>query len=193
VRSPGYDDAIHKHFLFEFTKTKTYWSTIATMQSYVNKILVPYFHQEQHKLQLPETQPCIWQIDVWSVHTSKEFRSWMWETHPWIVLDYVPGGCTGLFQPCDVGMQRVLKQAITRAQSTDLVAEVSRAIAAGVEACEIRIDTTIGVLRDRSVQWILKAHEITNTPILVKAVSNFQLAPFITSASLYIQLTHMST
>lgn len=53
--------------------------------------------------------------------------------HLWIILDYVPGGCTGLFQPCDVRMQRVLKQAITCAQSSDLVAEVSDAIEAGVE------------------------------------------------------------
>jgi len=172
THSAGYDDAINKGFLFEFTKTQTYWSTISTMKSYVNKILIPYFHKEQHNLQLPETQPCIWQIDVWSVHTSQEFRSWMWDTHPWIILDYVPGGCTGLFQPCDVGMQPVLKQAITRAQSSDLVAEVSDAIEAGVEANEIRIDTTLGTLRDRSVQWLLKAHELTNSSVLVMAVSS---------------------
>ena len=104
AHSPGYDDAISKGFLFEFTKTQTYWSTISTMQSYVTGILIPYFHEEQHKLQLPKSQPCIWQIDVWSVHTSQEFRSWMWDMYPWIILDYVPGGCTGLFQPCNVGM-----------------------------------------------------------------------------------------
>jgi hypothetical protein len=162
---------MNKGFLFEFTKTQTYWSTISTMKSYVNRILIPYFRKEQHNLRLPETQPCIWQIDVWSVHTSQEFRSWMWDMHPWIILDYVPGGCTGLFQPCDVGMQRVLKQAITRAQSSDVVAEVSDAIEAGVDAGEIRIDTTIGTLRNRSVQWLLKAHELTNSSVLVKAVS----------------------
>ena len=172
AHSPGYDDAISKGFLFEFTKTQTYWSTISTMQSYVTGILIPYFHEEQCKLQLPKTQPCIWQIDVWSVHTSQEFRSWMWDMYPWIILDYVPGGCTGLFQPCDVGMQQVLKQAITCAQSSDLVTEVSDAIRAGAAASEIRIDTTLGTLRNRSVQWLLKAHELTNLSVLVKAVSS---------------------
>lgn len=178
THSPGYNNAINRGFLFEFTKTKTYWSTISMMQSYVNGILIPYFRQEQHKLGLPETQPCIWQIDVWSVHTSQEFCSWMWMLHPWIILDYVPGGCTGLFQPCDVGMQRVLKQAITRAQSADLVDEVSNAIETGVQAYEIRIDTTLGTLHDHSVQWLLKAHEITNTTVLVKAISSFWPVPF---------------
>jgi len=96
----------------------------------------------------------------------------MWDTHPWIILDYVPGGCTGLFQPCDAGMQQVLKQAITRAQSSDLVAKVSDAIEAGVEANEICIDTTLGTLRDRSVQWLLKAGELTNSSVLVMAVSS---------------------
>ena len=84
----------------------------------------------------------------------------------------MPGGCAGLFQPCDVGMQRVLKQAITHAQSSDLVTEVSDAIRASAEASEIRIDTTLGTLHNHSVQWLLKAHELTNLSVLVKVVSS---------------------
>jgi hypothetical protein len=169
-RTPGYLSAVQKGFLFEFTSTKTYWSTELTMQSYVEGILVPYFHNEQGKLGLLMEQSCLWQINIWSVHSSKSFRQWMSEHYPWIILDYVPAGCTGLFQPCDVGMQRVMKQAIIRAQSADLIEEVSGEISKGIKASQMRIDITVPTLRDRSVGWLVKAHELTNSVPLVKAV-----------------------
>jgi hypothetical protein len=76
------------------------------MKSLVNDIIAPYFSEQKKKLGLPETQKSIWQIDVWSVHGSQEFRDWMKKTHPNIILHYVPAGCTGVFQPCDVGIQQ---------------------------------------------------------------------------------------
>ena len=36
----------------------------------------------------------------------------MYKTYPWIQIHYIPANCTGLFQACDVGIQRVLKLAI---------------------------------------------------------------------------------
>jgi len=53
-----------------------HWSTLSTMQSYVQHILVPYF--EGHR-QDPK-QTCIWQIDCWPVHWSAEFHDWMYKT-----------------------------------------------------------------------------------------------------------------
>ena len=94
-------------FCFESGGTN-HWSTLSTMKSYVQHILIPYF--EQHKKD--SSQVCIWQIDCWSVHRSEEFCDWMHTTCPWICIHYVPANCTGLFQPCDVGIQRVLKLAI---------------------------------------------------------------------------------
>ena len=58
---------------FEFSKTKTYWSTHETMHTLVNDIITPYFARQKAKLGLPDSQKSIWQIDVWSVHQSKEF------------------------------------------------------------------------------------------------------------------------
>jgi hypothetical protein len=43
-------------------------------------------------------------------------------TYPWLELYFIPGGCTGLFQPCDVAMQKPYKQAINHAQLADTVA-----------------------------------------------------------------------
>jgi hypothetical protein len=91
------------------------------MQLFVNNILAPYFDNEKKKLGHPPHQKALWQIDVWSVHRSKEFRTWMKQNHPNIILDYVPGGCTGVHQPCDVGIQRPFKLSAKRSYHEDIV------------------------------------------------------------------------
>ena len=110
--APNYKRATEElKFQFESSGNDTYWSTIKTMQSSVTNILAPYFESHHQHLGLPN-QLCIWQIDAWSVHKSIEFRSWVWKHYPWIQIHYIPANCTGLFQPCDVGIQQVLKLAI---------------------------------------------------------------------------------
>lgn len=113
---------------FDWSGNDSYWSTMRTMKNYVNDVLVPYFTAAKEELGLPETQLCIWQIDCWSVHHSEEFRTWMATEHPNIQLEYVTGGCTGIWQACDVGIQRVFKHAIRRAAQADMIAEALLAL-----------------------------------------------------------------
>jgi hypothetical protein len=82
-----------------------YWSNQKTMQLFVDHILAPYFEETKVKLGCPAHQKSLWTIDVWSVHRSNEFLDWMSAKHPTIIVDFVPGGCTGVAQPCDVGIQ----------------------------------------------------------------------------------------
>ncbi|EIM79980.1 uncharacterized protein STEHIDRAFT_26951, partial [Stereum hirsutum FP-91666 SS1] len=93
-KAPHYDDAVKSGFLFEPSKTETYWSNQETMRSLVNNIISPYFARKKRELGLPDTQKVLWQIDVWSVHRSEQFRTWMKKTHPTIIVHYIPGGCT---------------------------------------------------------------------------------------------------
>ncbi|KIJ90508.1 hypothetical protein K443DRAFT_49010, partial [Laccaria amethystina LaAM-08-1] len=105
--SPNYNNAMKAGFKLEFSGTKTYWSNQKTigmltvtffgpslMRAFVNDILVPYFNRRKAELRLPIEQKSLWQIDVWSVHRSEEFRQWMRVNHPKVVVDFVPGGCT---------------------------------------------------------------------------------------------------
>jgi hypothetical protein len=95
-------DLIDAGFLLQESGTATYWSNIRTMKDFVNGILAPYFDKKKAELNLPPSQKSLWTIDVWSVHRSKEFCGWMRTNHPIIILDFVPGGCTSVAQPCDV-------------------------------------------------------------------------------------------
>ena len=175
-KAPSYAEAIAAGFLFEYSNTKTYWSTQATMQSFVNCILVPYLDAQKEKLGLPLDQCSIWLIDCWSVHRSEEFLNWMWDTHPYIIVIFVPAGCTGLFQPCDVGVQLPVKHSLKRSAHEDVVNEVLCQLEAGTPAEKVTIDTKIGIMRNRTVNWLWKAHKAVNKPdIIKKARHSFNL------------------
>jgi hypothetical protein len=158
------------NFQYEYSNTGTYWSTQKTMQDLVDTIIEPYFSEQKAKLGLPETQKAIWQIDAWSVHRSQEFRDWMKTNHPNIILHYVPAGCTGIFQACDVGIQRIFKHSLKRSYHQDVVAEILEQIGRGEE--HIVAEKRVAVLRDRSVSWLWDAHQILNNEKTVKKVWN---------------------
>ena len=100
-----YCEAVELNFKFEFSgKQQNYWSTEATMQSYVSDILVPDLLQQMRDL----TSLCTRRLSGRLIAGRFTLRTWMASTYSWIILHYVPGGCTGLFQPCDVGIQRPL-------------------------------------------------------------------------------------
>jgi hypothetical protein len=85
---------------------------------------------------------------------------------------FVPGGCTGLFQACNIGLQRVFKAAIQSASHIDIVEETVNALKTGIPPERVRNDQTIGTLRNRSVNWLLKGFKAINKPELVKKVRN---------------------
>ncbi|KIO33022.1 hypothetical protein M407DRAFT_56131, partial [Tulasnella calospora MUT 4182] len=94
--SSAYDELISLGHRFDVSQTSNYWATQTTMRHYVSHIAVPYFQRKIKELGLPENQRCILYLDVWSVHRSAEFRTWLRKTYPWILLQYCPGGCTSL-------------------------------------------------------------------------------------------------
>jgi len=162
---------------FNWSGNDSYWSTMHTMKIYVNDILVPYFTATKEELRLPKNQLCIWQIDCWSVHRSEEFRAWMSTRHPDIQLEYVPGGCTGIWQACDVGIQRVFKHAIRRAARADMIAEALSELRKDVneDAGAIHLSKSLPVIRNRSVGWLYKAYKAVDDPAFVKKVCTFLL------------------
>lgn len=157
---------------FDWSGNDSYWSTMRTMKIYVNDVLVPYFDAAKEDLGLPKSQLCIWQIDCWSVHRSAEFRAWMATEHPNIQLEYVSGGCTGIWQACDVGIQRVFKHSIRRAVRADMIAEALVAIQKEElgKISAIHLTKSLPVIRDRSVGWLHKAYHAVNDPAFVKKV-----------------------
>lgn len=93
----------------------------------------------------------------------------MKKEHPTIIISFVPGNCTGVWQPLDVGIQRVLKQSMKRSAHKDIVDETMVHLDSGVSLEAFKLDTTLGTLRDRSVAWLLNAyHDINKKELILK-------------------------
>jgi hypothetical protein len=143
------------------------------MRDFVDHMLAPYFERMKVKLGQPPQQRSLWQIDVWSVHRSKEFLDWMRTNHPTILIDFVPGGCTGVAQPCDVGIQRLFKHTTNRAYLEDVVAAILTQIDGKTE--KITFDDHLPILRDASVRWMWLAYQALNKVDIMQKVSYQQI------------------
>ncbi|KAG8717745.1 hypothetical protein FRC08_006768 [Ceratobasidium sp. 394] len=187
--SPGYDEATRLGFLLDYSGTDNYWSSLGTMKRWVLKILVPYFSLQKEKHGLPASQKCILQIDCWSVHHSQKFLDWMNDEYPWIDIKFIPAGCTGLFQACDVGIQRFLKAAIHEAAHADIVAETVEALQAGTEPRLILNDQSLPTLRRRSVGWLLQGFHAINRPSIIQKAFALCVVPDTSFCLSYSSLT----
>jgi len=163
-------EATNTGFLFESSKTSTYWSTQETMRHFVDTVLAPHFEKVKTTMNLPHEQCSLWLIDCWSVHRSKEFLTWIGIYHCTIIVLFVPAGLTGLFQPCDVGFQRMFKHSLKLSSHDDIVQEVLGQLKRGVPVSDVVIDSTLKILRNRTVHWLWVAFSSLNKPEIVKKV-----------------------
>jgi hypothetical protein len=117
------------------------------MHSLVDKVIVPYFKQKKVDLGIkdPEEQKLIRKIDCWSGYKLREFLAWMKEKHLNIIVPFVPGNCTGVFQPLDVGIQRVLKQSLQQSCHQNMVAELTRQMENNPDR-PLEVDVRVGTL-----------------------------------------------
>ncbi|KAF8631364.1 hypothetical protein AX17_005130 [Amanita inopinata Kibby_2008] len=166
--APGMDEADKLGFKFVFSGNMSYWSTQETMKKLVNEIIAPYFDRKKKELGLPKMQNSLWKIDCWSVHKSAEFRDWMKKNHENIILLFIPGGCTGVWQPLDVGIQQVLKLSLRRSAHRNIVAEVTTHLEGANSEELIALDVKLGTLRNRSVAWLVRAYQEPDDPDLIK-------------------------
>ncbi|KAF8227693.1 hypothetical protein L208DRAFT_1295315, partial [Tricholoma matsutake] len=101
-------------------------------------------------LGLLPTQKALWQIDVWLVHQSEEFQGWMLANYTNIILDFIPGGCKGLYQPCNVGIQQPFKHSVKWSYHESVVEEMLKRM--NEDLPFLTMDKCIKVLQDQSVK-----------------------------------------
>ena len=101
----------------------------------------------------------------------------MQKNYPWIRIHYIPANCTGLFQPCDVGIQQIPKLAIRRSALKDIVDNTMQQLNAGVQPNKVVFEKKLPVIWDRSVAWLVNGYEAINKCEIVKKVK-YLLANF---------------
>lgn len=93
----------------------------------------------------------------------------MQENQPNILLNYIRRGCTGVAQPCDVGMQRLFKLSTKWFYHEGVVSNFLSQIKAKKGA--LTINHHISTRQNGSVQCLYNAHIAINKPDLVLMVS----------------------
>lgn len=85
----------------------------------------------------------------------------------------MPGGTTGLTQPCNVGIQRSYKLSIKRSQLWDITNETLKHLENSDKPDKLKLDQTIGTLQNRSATWFVKGRKYVSNVDLVKKVCFF--------------------
>jgi hypothetical protein len=57
--------------------------------------------------------------------------------HPNIILDFVSDGCTGVWQACDVGIQRIFKHSLKHLYHEDIINTILKQIDEGADTIEV--------------------------------------------------------
>jgi hypothetical protein len=87
----------------------------------------------------------------------------MKDEFPLIKLVFVPAGCTGIAQPCDVFTQRPFKHAVLTEFSEWAAETVNKQISDGASAENVRLNVQAGNLRNLGCEWILNAWKLVKT------------------------------
>lgn len=131
------------------THSDSHWQTQDTFKQYITEIIVPDYtavcKQQQRVLNV---QRMILQLDVYAVHRAEDIIKWLKEFHPYIVLAFVPGGCTGAVQIPDTCLNRPFKAAIHESFSKWVVAYLSAQTRNGVLPADLKMDFKIGPVSD---------------------------------------------
>lgn len=100
---------------WHWTQTENHWSNLNAQKQLTNHIIAPYVAKKKEELGLPQSQKALWLIDCWPVHISEDYRNWMKEQHPLIIVLFIPPNCTSRLQPQDVVVQKPLKAGVKTA------------------------------------------------------------------------------
>ncbi|KAG7099906.1 hypothetical protein E1B28_001705 [Marasmius oreades] len=164
----GFSEALDRGFHFAFAASessqRSHFSTLKTMKEWVENILVPYIQGVIEANDLDQDQKAILFIDAYPVHTGKDFRVYIYDDHPNIILIFVPANCTGKFQPADVGLQRPIKHSLKQELFRWMAGVHKEQLANGVQAEDFKLTTSYPALRDASVAGIVKVYDWMKGP-----------------------------
>lgn len=151
INDPHVREAVERHH-FHLTQTPSHWSTLGTMQEFVEKILTPYWCANK----IDDNDHLIWLIDSWVVHRSQEFVRYC-QRFPWLHVVLVPANCTSVLQPADVGLQRPFKARFREEFHRHMFAQVAQRLSDGAPIKDWLMTDSIVDLKKLAVKWITVA------------------------------------
>lgn len=165
---PRMDDVLAHGFHFTAATSETshrsHFSTLKTMKEWIAAIMQPYVISIiEANPDLPKDQKSVLFINIYPVHKSEAFTTHVYIEYPCVIIIFIPGNCTGIFQPADIGLQHVVKHHQKQCLFRWLVAEQQKQVAQGIDPVKVRITTSYLELWDASVQGLVEVYDFINT------------------------------
>ncbi|PBK85839.1 hypothetical protein ARMGADRAFT_1087111 [Armillaria gallica] len=130
------------------------------MKEWIESVLVPYVKGViEADPDLNDDQKCILFIDIYPVHMSEGFRIYIFDEHPNIILIFVPRNCTGLLQPADIGLQRIIKHGLKQELFQWMIEQQRLQVASGTAPSDVALTTSYPALQDASIHGLVKVYD----------------------------------
>jgi hypothetical protein len=142
--------------LAHLTFSENHWSSQATMQQYINEVIMPHAEASIRQHRLDADAKIILVLDVWSVHKSEEFRRFLRTSHPRIHLVFVPANCTSKLQVADVMLQRPFKHGISRRFNEWAAKQIAAQIAAE-QVVGLSESLKMGAIKPLVLEWCMES------------------------------------
>jgi DDE superfamily endonuclease len=152
---PSHTDASRRARV-HITHSPNHWSNQETMRQWIHEVLLPYADRKIVQHSLPRDSHIVLVLDVWSVHVSEEFRTFLRTYHPNIHLVFVPPNCTSKLQVADVILQRPFKCGIRR-QFTSWATEILQEQIAKNEIYGLTPYLKMSVIKPNILQWCVES------------------------------------
>jgi hypothetical protein len=141
---------------FHLTKTENHWSSLQTMQEFVEQVVVPHRKEKMRQHSLVDAHVVLL-LDVWGVHIGAPFRNFIAEQHPYIHLVYIPPNCTSKLQVADVALNYPFKHGVKKRFNAWAAQIVDEQIRAGGEVIGIKPYCGMAAIKPQLLQWALES------------------------------------
>lgn len=141
------------------THSHSHWCVEDTYKEFITTIIVPDYLAVCKRLGLVAgTQKMLLQQDLYAVHRSESVVTWLRETYPYIILAFVPGGCTGAVQIPDTCLNRPFKAAIKESYCQWVIEQLTNQLQqTGILPASMKLDIALATVRPWSLAWLLSA------------------------------------
>lgn len=140
---------------FVFSLSENHWANIETQKVWMIRILDAFVKRKCEELQLPYgEQKAILLLDCWPCHLTEAHRDALAEL-PYLLVLFVPPNTTSKLQPCDVGLQKPLKDSFKSKFDQWSIGVLRDKLQHGAE---LKLDLSLPNLKNRLVGWLSAVH-----------------------------------
>ena len=142
---------------FNITHAKNHWSNEDKIIEHLESIIFPFAKSKRAELDLEEEQKCMLIFDVFKAQCTQRVFDLIDENH--CVTVFVPANLTHLFQPLDLAINGVAKSFLKSKFSEWYSKEIAKALDKGQDIHEVKVDTTLTVMKSIHAQWIIGLYD----------------------------------